>query len=247
MVKAIAKTMAALLAATAAVILALNGADVVSSPTRTVVAAIVVSTTLAAITTIGGAWAEWRRRRLGARRDLAEFQLEATAWAIVDQVGNALDYRDLGIAVYGLRRVWWWPPSQRLMRLYRVRASRRPATSNIVWRPGKGVIGACVERQDVVAVDLKQMYDDLGFRTEDEWATVPADMRLGLSYGDYLDVRDKYAVVVASPLIDDSGGRARVRGCVALDGPEGRFADLTTDEVLGLLNSAAQGLLRQAV
>jgi hypothetical protein len=41
MVKAIAKTVAALLAAAAAVSLALNGADVVSSPTRTVVAAIV--------------------------------------------------------------------------------------------------------------------------------------------------------------------------------------------------------------
>jgi hypothetical protein len=243
--KASAKTIAALLAAAAGIILALNGADVIVASQRLVLACVITSSTLAALATVGAAWSEWRDRRLGAKRELADIQLTAAAWAIVDQVGAPLDYRDLGLAVYRTERIWWWPFGRRLRRLHRVRSSRRPTTSDVRWRPGKGVIGACVQRGEVVAVDLTQMYRDLGDRTKEEWPRVPDDVRLGLTFEEYLDVRDKYEVVVASPVIDDSGPRSKVLGCVALDGPEGRFASLTTDEVLGLLNSAAQGLLHQ--
>jgi hypothetical protein len=89
------------------------------------------------------------------------------------------------------------------------------------------------------------MYADLGRPTQDEWRRLPDDIRLGLSFEEYLNVRDKYAVVVATPIIDDSGSRSRVVGCVALDGPAGRLTDLTADEVLGLLNFASQALLQQ--
>ncbi len=242
MVKAIAKTLAAVLAAAAGAVLALNGADVIVAPVELVIGCVVTSAALAALATIGAAWGEWRRRRLGARRDLVELQLTATLWAIVDQVGGAVDYRDLGLAVYGVRRRWWWPFAAQLQRRYRVQASRRPTASHVRWRPGKGVIGTCVSKGEVVAVDLARMYAALGQPTAEEWAAVPEDVRLGLDYTEYLDVRDKYAVVVASPLIDDSGPRATVVGCLALDGPDGSYATLTTAEVLGLLNSRAQAL-----
>lgn len=187
MIKAIAKTMAALLAAAAAAVLALNGAGAINASTRLVVACVAVSTALAALATIGAAWAEWRRRRWGARRDLADVQLAATAWAIVDQVGFGLDFRDLGMAVYRTERVWWWPFVRRLRRLHRVRASRRPVASDISWKPGKGVIGSCVAKGEAVAVDLGQMYRDLGHPSEMEWRLVPDDVRLGLSFSEYLD------------------------------------------------------------
>lgn len=246
MVKAIGKTLAAVLAAAAGAILALNGAEVIAVSRGLLIGCVVTSAALAALATIGAAWGEWRRRRLGARRDLAEFQLTATAWAIVDQVGGGLDYRDLGLAVYTVSRRWRWPFGEQLRRSYRVQASRRPTVSHVHWKPGKGVIGACVGKGEVVAVDLAQMYTALGDPTEAEWPAVPDDVRLGLSYAEYLDVRDKYDVVVASPLIDDSRARATVVGCLALDGPAGTYAELTTTEVLGLLNSLAQGLLRGA-
>jgi hypothetical protein len=245
MSKAVAKTLGALLAFAAGVILALDGADVVTAPARLLIACIVTSAALAAVATIGAAWQEWRKRRLGQRRELAELTLTTTIWAVVDQVDPPLDYRDLGIAAYALKPVWWWPWRARLRRVHRVRASRRPVSSDVAWRPGKGAIGACVVRGEVVAVDLAQMYADLGEPTEEEWLRVPDDIRLGLSYEEYLNVRDKYAVVVATPVIDDSGSRSRVVGCVALDAPAGRLADLTTEEVLGLLNFASQALLRQ--
>jgi hypothetical protein len=209
------------------------------------VASVVTSAALAAITTIGSAWGEWRGRRLAERRELASISLEAAAWAIVDQVGHGLDYRDLGVAAYRVGRHWWWPFRPLLFRVERVRPSRRPVASHVSWRPGKGVIGACVARGEVVAVDVAQMYRDLGSPTEQEWETVPAEIRQGLSYEEYLDVRDKYAVVVAAPIIDDTGPSASVVGCIALDGPEGRFAELQSDEVLGLLNFTASTLLHQ--
>ncbi|MET1004489.1 MAG: hypothetical protein ABWX96_03010 [Propionibacteriaceae bacterium] len=247
MPKALAKTLAAVLVAVAAAILALNGARVISVSTRVLLAAVVTTTVLAAVSTIGGAWTEWREQQLGHRRELVDFQLDATLWAIVDQVGSGLDYRDLGIAIYRTYRRWWWPFRQGLRRVQRVRATHRPVSSNIIFRPGKGVIGRCVETQAVAAYDLAQMYRDLGQPTEDEWASLPVDITLNLSYTEYLDARDKYAVVIASPIIDDASAQARVRGCIVLDGPDGRFADLNADEVLALLNSAAQGLLRQVL
>ncbi len=247
MTKAFAKTFAAVLVAIAAAILALNGAEVVQASNRLLLAAVVTTTVLAALSTIGAAWSEWRKKRLGNRRDLVDFQLDATLWAIVDQVGSGLDYRDLGIAVYRTHRRWWWPFTHRVSRMQRVRAAHRPVSSNIAFTRGKGVIGRCVETQAVAAYDLAQMYADLGQPTEAEWAALPADVSLNLSYAEYRENRDKYAVVIASPIIDDSSAVAKVRGCIVLDGPQGRFADLNTDEVLALLNSASEGLLRQVL
>ena len=245
MTRAVAKTLSALLAAAAGIVLALAGAGVVEVSPPVLVTCIVVSAVLAALATIGGAWGEWHKRRVGQRRDLVEITLNAAAWAIVDHVGPELDYRDLGLAAYRVEQRWWWPFRRRLRRLHRVRPSRRPVTSDVMWAPGKGVIGTCISQGAVVASDLTSMYRDLGQPSRAEWASLPEDVRQGLSYEEYLDVRDKYAVVVASPIIDDTGARSRVVGCVVLDGPDGLFAELTSDEVLGLLNSAAQGLLQQ--
>lgn len=246
MSRAVAKTVAALLAAVAAVVLGLEGADLLAVPDAVVVACVVTSATLAAVATVGSAWRDWRERRLGRRRELAEITLTAALWAVVDQVVPPLDYRDLGIAVYRTDHAWWWPWRAELRRVHRVRASRRPVSSDVAWRPGKGVIGACVTQGEVVAVDLAQLSADLGHPGPQEWQQVPEDLRMGLEHEEYLDVRDKYAVVVASPIIDDSGPRSRVVGCLALDGPEGRLDSLSSDEVLGLLNFTGQALLQQA-
>jgi hypothetical protein len=102
-----------------------------------------------------------------------------------------------------------------------------------------------VTKGEVVAVDVAQLSADLGRPSAAEWRQVPEDLRMGLEHGEYLDIRDKYGVVVASPIIDDSGHRSRVVGCLALDGPDGQLAALSSDEVLGLLNSTCQALLSQ--
>jgi len=243
--KAIVKTLAALLAAAAALVIALQAQQLVTFPRQVLLTAVVTSAALAAVTTIAGAWSEWRNRRRGDQRALAETQLAASLWAIHDQLAHAIDFRELGLAVYRRERRWWWPFTVRLVRLYRVRSSLRPATANVTWKPGKGVAGACVERGVVVAVDLAQMYDDLGPLDENSWNALADDVKMGLSWREYLETLDKYAVVIAVPVIDDSRRQARIRGCVVLDGPRGSLAQLTEPEVIALLNALAQGLLRQ--
>lgn len=239
-----AKVLTAVAAAAVGAGLALQGAGV-WSPHRTVVVSLVVAAAvLAAGSTTGTAVAEFRARRLGARRDLADVTLTGTAWAIVDAVGG-IDYRDLGLAAYRVQRVWWEPWRKRLHRIHRVRAQFRPVASKVRWAPGKGVIGACVSQGQVVAQDVRADYDAIWPCTEDEWDTVvPAEVR-GLTFAEFLDVREKYDVVVATPVLDDSGPVTTAVGCVALDGPAGSLDRLTADDVLGLLDSTAQSLLRQ--
>lgn len=241
MVRLAVKVLAALVAATVSVLLALDGRDVISLPRRSAVAAVVVAAVLAAGSTVASAVSEWRRQRTSGRDAEREVVLSATGWAIVDMV--ELDYRDLGLAVYSVGRDAWRPWRPTLRRTHRVRARRRPAASTVRWAPGKGVIGTCVSRGQVVAQDLHAAYAELGPVTEAQWLGLPDDVRLGLDFQEMEDVRDKYGVVVATPVIDDRGSRGRVVGCVALDGPPGTLDDLGRDDVLGLLDSAGQTLL----
>lgn len=220
MVKAVGKTIAAL----AAVLIAVNGARLVTVPGRVLIGAILTSAVLAAVTTSASSWGEWRSRRAGIQRASAEFQLTSTLWAIVDQAGPAhpLDYRDLGLAVYRRRRRWWPPFGVRLIRQHRVRASRRPGASDVVWSPGKGVIGSCVSSGKLMSIDIAELYGSLGDPSADDWGEAPVDVTMGLSYAEYLDLRDKYEVVVALPMTDELKLSTRVSGCIALDGPAGR-------------------------
>ncbi len=243
MLRLAVKVLAAVVAAALTAALSLRSTEVWTPSERTVVAMVVLLAVLAAASTAGGAVEEWRARRVGARRDAADVILDAAAWAVVDTTG--LDYRDLGLAAYRVQRSLWVPWRQRLHRVHRVRAKRRPAASGVRWAPGKGVIGACVQRGQVVAVDVAADYAAIWPCTREEWETgvVPDEIRLGLTWSEFQDVRDKYDVVVATPILDTTGAGTRVVGCVALDGPDGSLPLLARDDVLDLLDSAATSLL----
>lgn len=243
MLRLTASVAAAVVAAAASALLALSSARVVRLSRTELVTAIVLVAVLAAASTTAQAVSQWRARRLGARREAAAVVLDGAAWAVVDATG--LDYRDLGLAAYVVRRPPLAPWTRRLHRVHRVRARRRPAASGVTWRPGKGVIGACVEQGQVVAVDVRADHTAVWPCTQEEWETgvVPPEIRLGLSWSEFLDVREKYDVVVATPMLDASGPETRVVGCVALDGPAGSLDRLSADDVLALLDSAATSLL----
>lgn len=243
MLTAVGKTVAALAAAVAAVLLALHQLHVFTLSRQGIVVSVVVSAALAAVTTIAGSWREWRQRRMGARREAVDALLTTSLWAIVDLLQGALDYRDLGMAAYRTSRSWWWPARQRLARLHRVRASRRPVTSDMSWRPGKGVIGTCVAQGQVVAIDLRELYGELGEVGPAEWASLPGDVTMGLTWPEFRDVREKYDVVVASPILEETVGHTQVRGVVALDGPPDSLDLLSQDKVVRQLGDAAKNIL----
>ncbi len=245
MTRLVVRIFAAVAAAAVGAALALQSAGVWDAGDRIVVAMVVSAAVLAIGSTASGAIAEFRARRLGARREFADKVLTGTLWAVADATG--LDFRALGLAAYRVQRTWWQPWRRRLIRVHRVRSEYRLAASGITWAPGKGVVGGCVAQQQVVAKDLRAIYAAMWPCSEAEWNTVaPPDATLGLTYAEFLDVREKYDVIVAAPIFDDSGSTTVTVGCVALDGPAGSLGRLDADDVHRLLDSAAQGLLYQS-
>ncbi len=241
-----ARIAAALAASAVGLALGLRAGGVWSPSRAALIALVTASAVLTAGVTIPAAVGEWRAQRNAYRRDQSAVLLEATAWAIVDATG--LDFRDLGLAAYVVRRSLWRPWSTVLHRVQRVRAKRRPSSSRVNWRPGIGVIGTCVARGQLVAQDLASDYAAIWPCSEQEWdELVDDEIKHGLSFADFLDVRAKYGVVIATPILDDTASTTRVLGCVSLDGPVGSFARLTELDVEGLLDSAAQSLRRLAV
>lgn len=232
----------AVLAAFVGAGLALDGAELWTAPPAVVVGLVVAAAVLAVASTTVHAVVGVRARRLAARRDLLDELLRGALWAVVDRTG--LDARDLAAAVYEVSPSRWWRPAS-LRRAHRVRAGRRPVSSEVRWAPGKGVLGRCVATGDVVAVDVSAWEASVTVGDAAAWDALPEASREGLSFPESTRLRGKYAVVVAVPLVDDSGPRSRVTGCVALDGPRGSLDRLRDPVVLGVL--AATGAALQGV
>ena len=207
-------------------------------PSRGQRATLVATAALVAfVTTTGAAVGEWRSRRAEAKRDDLALVLAGAAWAVHDLTG--IDVRELGLAVYRVRRQRLPPFGRILARVHRERAARRPTTSGIVWRPGMGVIGQCVAVGADVGQDVgadSRPWLDVG---PEQWPEVPEHVRAGLTYEEFAHVRGKYHVVLATPVIVDAGASSRVVGCVALDGPEGSYDLLWTGEVRWVLADTA--------
>ena len=237
----LAKIAAAALAAVAATGLALDETGVWTASRAQRLTLLLITAGIAFGSAVGSAIGEYRRRRAEARRDDIGFAVTGAAYAIQDL--TLIDVRDLGLAVYLLRRDRWRPWLKVLHRVYRLRAARRPAVSGINWRPGKGVIGLCVESRNAVGQDVGADEAPWLNASRDDWLLrVPDHVRSGLSYAEFTAVRGKYHVVVAVPILDESRPGSEVRGCLALDGPAGSFATLWTQEVRDALVFSAATL-----
>lgn len=264
---------AAAVAAATAVLLGLAQLGVAHPPLRLRAAAVTVSAVLAFVSTTGSAVGTWRRGRDAARRDRIAFVLRTLAYTVQDLTD--LDTRELGVALHLLRADRWPPsaaaanlaavfvpgrraPRLRLVRVVRERASRRPSTSGVVWRPGKGVIGLCVATGDVVGQDVgADTAPWVGAGTSagghgasvaggvvDRWTLVPEDVRGSFTRAEFDALAGRYGTVLAAPLIDDGGTGSAVVGCVSLDGPHGSFELLWSPDVRSALAQAAETLRR---
>jgi hypothetical protein len=216
----------AVAAALAAALLALDRASLWTPSDTVVVTLVVLTAVMAVVPAVVKAVTTVRGRRTVALRELYDDLLSGALWAVVDATGA--DPRDLALAGYRLVRPWG--RAARLARVHRVRARRRPVASGVRWAPGKGVLGECVATGGVVARDVT--------------ALDAAGERQGLTPEEFRRVSGKYAVVVAVPLVDDSGPSSAVTGCLVLDGPRGWLDRLSSPEVLGVLEATARALQR---
>ncbi len=202
---------------------------------------LVAAAVLALISSVAATVHEFQARRSAERQAKIAFLLQALGFAVQDATG--VDYRDLGSAAYVLER-GLLRRRRRLRRLHRVRPRTSPGVSGVQWAPGKGVIGLCVDEGRDIGFDVSELDARLGDVGEQEWPTLPEDARLGLSFAEWQLLRDKYGVIVATPIVRERGGRSETIGCVSLDGPAGQLDVLFSEEVRAQLQSAATGLER---
>lgn len=165
--------------------------------------------------------------RLQQRRERVKAAMRALPFTI-EAICPGVPIRDIGASTWLVRQAgrWSW-----LSRLSRERFSPLPQASNIRWTKGKGVIGQCwaEEREKIVSTEAHDLAWTGKTQADwDGWNGPGPDTRMGLSWADYQKIRGKYGTVVAVPVKD---GNEKVIGVVAVDGPPGHHALLSSKEV----------------
>ena len=232
------RLLAALVALAAAAVIALDQAGIRDVDPVARAGAAIAAATLAFAGTTQAVVKEFRARRRASSVEDLRYAVRQLAFSIAEM--TLVDLRELGLAIYVVRRDWPFPWRRRLDRVLRERSMRRPSASRVTWRPGKGVIGRCVASGTDVAQDVGADTAPWRDATREDWdLRVPEDVKAGFTYEEFLDLQGRYHVVVATPILDDRGRVTRVLGCVALDGPEGSFDDLAADDVRAAMAAMA--------
>jgi hypothetical protein len=142
---------------------------------------------------------------------------------------NPAEFRWPDLALHVWRVTWVLqrrPPFlvHELLRIRTVRLGSLPALRPVRFYRGKGVVGSSWLRNDEVIEDNDARYRRVS--SEDEWNKLSHQQRDGLSYREFLLVRDRGAIL-SSPIRDSKG---RFIGCVSVD--IHRDARLLHDEVI---------------
>lgn len=230
---------AAAVAAAAGFGLGLEQAGVWTPSPRLVVTLVGAGVLVAFITATEAAYDHHRRGRVEEIREQARAVLSPLLLELEETTG--ISTREIGLAAYRMRRPVLPFRVPRLERLIRMQLVIR-VTSGIAWRRGVGVIGQCVERGVDVVEDLAALDEQLADVSPDEWDELGRDLTYGFTYDEYLRVRGKYGVVLATPMIQETPLGSRVVGCLAVDTPQSTFPLIASDEVRGLVAAAAATL-----
>ena len=135
-----------------------------------------------------------------------------------------------------IRKPIWPFGKTRLERLLRLQLLIKVA-SGIVWRPGVGVVGQCIQRGEDVVENLATLDEQLASVTPDEWDSLGDDLTYGFTYAEFQRVRGKWRGPGQSD--DQAPLGSRVVGCVSVDGPAGSFQALASTEIRALVAAAA--------
>lgn len=175
-------------------------------------------------------------RALGERsaqreRDIVD-ALKAAYVQIVE--GTELDWKEIGLHAFVVRRSWPRVWREHQVRVGRWRLKSTPAVaSGVRWTLGKGLIGRCWELKKNVGANVTAEWGTTEL-TEAEWEALDPSLRYGLSHEEYQRVRD-YGAIVATPILNDDG---RYLGCISADAPGDTYDQLWADSVMEALHDA---------
>ncbi|MEY9212511.1 hypothetical protein NI17_005285 [Thermobifida halotolerans] len=227
-VRLFTKLVSAVLAFTAGVALAGHEAGLWRFSPRGEFYLAAVGITLVFLASVASAVQQWRSANaevtLRNVQQGATHALNALLFRIQDETG--IDMRDLGATVHLRTRTGLWPRRrERLVPVARVRF-RATSASGIVWRPGVGVIGCCVELGKLLVMDVAALDRRLEGTSAAEWEELRSKERpdpggqaltLGMSYREWQRAKGKFSVVLATPLLGRSSTGSKVLGCVSVD------------------------------
>ena len=175
------------------------------------------------------------RRREDEARLLARQVSETLRIALVQIIDlTGLDWKAVGLNAFIIERRTVHG-ERHLRRIGRERISIHPLPSEVVWPRGKGVIGRCWELNSDVGVDLAKHFAPYRAMTQDEWDTLPADKRFGLTYLEFQRT-EHLGPVVATPIQENDGS---IIGVVSVDGPPGTYTRLSSEPVREAIGAAA--------
>ena len=227
---------ASVIVAAAGIGLGLNEMGTWTLPSRFAASLLVAGVLVGFLTAAEAAVDQRRHGRVAELREQARAVLAPLLLELEEQTG--INARELGVAAYRIRKPIWPFGKTRLERLLRLQLLIKVA-SGIVWRPGVGVVGQCIQRGEDVVENLATLDEQVGGVSPDVWNGLGSDLTYGFSYAEFQRVRGKYGVVLASPMIKETPLGSRVVGCISVDGPRGSFQALASEEIRGLVAAAA--------
>lgn len=149
---------------------------------------------------------------------------------IVDFTG--VPASDIRLSAFRIGRRWWSFWIKRQSRFARVGLASYPPP-RIGRNFAIGVVGECWKRKCSTFFLRK---GNSAFSGEAEWSKAPEEVRMGMSFREWKETRDRFALIMAVPV---QGGE-RYLGCVSLDTFSDKHASkLRQDKVWNFLADAA--------
>ncbi|PKI89857.1 hypothetical protein CW368_11855 [Actinomycetales bacterium SN12] len=158
---------------------------------------------------------------IGRGRKASQERIRLLLLPVIREVArrHKVDITLLGASVFRVRRQFL-VGKKMLERVDRYRMSDFPQQSKVNWLPGKGAIGEAWRQVAIRHVDwrpIQARWGDGKIETEADWARVPAEDRCGLTMAEFLNIVDKYAEVLAIPILKP--GTTKCDGVLSLDVP----------------------------
>jgi hypothetical protein len=235
----------AALNAAAAIALGLGTAGAIELDRWVVVLAVVVASVTGVVGSAVAAFREYRGASVEElqRKFATTLRVTLCTIAVRTRIGTC----DLGIAVWTVRRR---PPlvGRKVLRpVFRQRAAYGTGPSQVDWRPGKGTHGICVATGQYIWRDLGADAERYGQVSDEDWHTVPAEVRQGLKIDEFRRAVGRYRFAAAAPMVQQVGDQEEIVGCVMLDVPrKGGATRLTPNEIAKLTARAVEEDLKGA-
>jgi hypothetical protein len=183
--------------------------------------ALVTVAVAAFLEAVTGAWSRFRTPSAQRSHKAIQKAVLASLKSVCQVTG--LDLTVVGGSVFVVRRRFLRAP--RLHRVERYRLSDYPQASKVDWVQGKGAIGLAwrdMTPHHVSWIGVVEGSGD-GPVTEAQFGALDPDLRYGFTFEEFRTVYDKYAEVLAVPIVSEDGSRCL--GVYAIDvprDPEGR-------------------------